>query len=144
MHIKKILVPIDLSSSTQLQLDFASSLARQYGAAVSLVHVHESPHHFAGGSFVDAPAPDTSQIAAEFKQVRLPESSTPAEHVLLAGNPADEVVRLADEGQYDLLILGSHGRTGLARVLMGSIAESIVRRVRCPVIVCKPCSDVLK
>ena len=59
------------------------------------------------------------------------------EHRLVNGDPATEIVRLAEEEGVDMIVLGTHGRTGLYRLLMGSVAEAIVRRAMCPVLTFK-------
>ena len=69
--------------------------------------------------------------------VKPTDPSIPVEYRLLTGEPADAVVRSAEEDDVDLIVLGSHGRTGLSRLLMGSVAEAIVRKAHCPVLVYK-------
>jgi nucleotide-binding universal stress UspA family protein len=60
---------------------------------------------------------------------------------MLTGDPANAIVKLADEEHVDMIVLGTHGRTGLARLLMGSVAEAIVRRANCPVLTYKHHAD---
>ena len=57
------------------------------------------------------------------------------EHRLVMGDPATEIVRIAEEEQAELIVLGTHGRTGLSRILMGSVAEAVVRHAPCPVLI---------
>jgi nucleotide-binding universal stress UspA family protein len=72
----------------------------------------------------------------------LPGLSIRFEHKLLMGTAADEIVRAAEEGGVDLIVIGTHGRTGLKRVLMGSVAEAVMRRATCPVLTLKAADKV--
>ena len=63
--------------------------------------------------------------------------TVPYEHRLITGDPATAIARLAEEEQADLIVMGTHGRTGLTRLLMGSVAEAVVRRAPCPVLTYK-------
>jgi nucleotide-binding universal stress UspA family protein len=69
--------------------------------------------------------------------VRPTDPSVPYEHRLLTGHPAEEIVRFADEADCELIVMGTHGRTGFKRLLMGSVAEAVVRRARCAVLTFK-------
>jgi nucleotide-binding universal stress UspA family protein len=60
--------------------------------------------------------------------------NVPFEHRLLTGDPAEEIVRFADEARCELIVMGTHGRTGFKRLLMGSVAEAVIRRAKCPVL----------
>lgn len=63
--------------------------------------------------------------------------NVPFEHRMLKGDPAEEIVRFADEAHCELIVMGTHGRTGFKRLLMGSVAEAVVRRAKCPVLTYK-------
>jgi nucleotide-binding universal stress UspA family protein len=79
------------------------------------------------------PEPDHAAVEQMLSKV-VPKSGDVAyEHHLLSGSPADEIVRFAGSHQADLIVIGTHGRTGLRRVLMGSVAEAVVRGANCPV-----------
>ena len=65
------------------------------------------------------------------------DADVPHEHRLLHGDPIGEIVRLAEQEHVDMIVMGTHGRTGLSRLLMGSVAEAVVRRADCPVLVVK-------
>ena len=67
----------------------------------------------------------------------VPDSNVPVERRLLAGDPADAIIRLAESEHIDLIVMGTHGRRGLSRLLMGSVAESVVRVAPCPVLTVK-------
>jgi universal stress protein A len=83
------------------------------------------------------PEPTTDELMNMLHDVKPTDSSVPVEYRLVTGDPADAVVRLAEDDEVDLIVLGSHGRTGLTRLLMGSVAEAIVRKAHCPVLVYK-------
>ena len=68
--------------------------------------------------------------------------SVPYEHHLTLGSPAEDIVRIADETGADMIVIGTHGRTGLMRVLMGSVAEAVMRHANCPVLTLKQSTKV--
>jgi nucleotide-binding universal stress UspA family protein len=84
---------------------------------------------------------ETPKEAAELRHrldaVRPSVPNVTAEHVLLTGDEATEIVRLAVDEGFDLIVMGTHGRTGLSRLLMGSVAEQVLRRAPCPVLTVK-------
>ncbi len=137
MKYQKILFATDFSPASQTAFDYATSLARDSGAKLIILHVEEYPVSYPGGDmFVvhpDAPNP----VLRKMLEKVVPAGAVPHEHQLLMGLPADEIVRLAEEQHVDLIVIGSHGRTGLARVLMGSVAELVMRRAKCPVLTVK-------
>ena len=138
MYAKKILVPTDFSHTGDAALEYATSLAKEGNGRLLIVHVEESPLAYGGEMYYGIPEPATDELKSMLRDVKPLDLNVPVEYRLLSGDSADEIVRLADEEKVDLIVLGSHGRTGLTRLLMGSVAEAVVRRARCPVIVCKP------
>lgn len=135
MKLSKILFPTDFSHTGDAALEWATALARQTGARLIIVHVEEPPVAYGGGEmYYGMPEPALEEIKRMLKAVVPPDPSVPYEHRLLTGDPASAIVQLAMEEQVDLIVMGTHGRTGLSRLLMGSVAESVVRRAPCPVI----------
>jgi universal stress protein A len=133
MFAKTILFPTDFSETTDAGLKYATSFARDTGARLVIVHVHAP---VAYGGELGYVVPDTDETALR-KQLEAVVPADPAiehEHRLLHGDPASEIVRLAEEEHADLIVMGTHGRTGLMRLLMGSVAEAVVRRAPCPVL----------
>ena len=138
--LTKILVPVDFSRTSLKALDYAQALAARSGAAVHLVHVVEPAPFFAGTEAIPIAPPHQevaercehalAALAAERIAPGLPISS--AAHI---GNPAHEIAAIAKEMQSDLLVISTHGRTGLKHLLMGSVAERVVREAPCPVLV---------
>ena len=115
MKYQKILFATDFSPASQAAFEYATSLARDNGAKLVIVHVEEYPVSYPGGDmFVvhpNAPNPVLRKMLAKI----VPSGDVPHEHHLVLGLPADEIVRLADEQHADLIVIGSHGRTGLRR-----------------------------
>lgn len=138
MNAKKILFPTDFSHTGDAALEMATSLARDTGATLLIVHVEESPNVYAGGEFYyGIPNPPTDELRRMLEEVKPTDPAVPYEHRLMTGDPAATIVRLADDEGVDMIVMGTHGRTGILRMLMGSVAEAIVRRANCPVLTYK-------
>lgn len=134
MKAKKILFPTDFSTPSDAGLAHATSLARDTGATLLIVHVEEPPTAYGGGEmYYGIPEPDTAALQRMLEAVVPTDPDVPFEHRLIIGDPATEVVRLAHDEHVDMIVMGTHGRTGLSRLLMGSVAEAVVRRAECPV-----------
>ena len=135
---KKILFPTDFSECSDSGLEHATTLAKNTGASLLIVHVEEPPLAYAGGEmYYGAPEPDTQVLEEMLKKVRPTDPSVPVEHRLVLGSPAHAICDLAEEEGVDMIVMGTHGRTGLKRLLMGSVAEHVVRWSPCPVLTFK-------
>lgn len=135
MTVRKILFPTDFSHTGDAALALAASLARERGATLLIVHVEEPPAAYgAGEMYYGMPDPVTDDLRQMLKEVVPDDTSVPVEHRLITGDPASAIVRLAKEEGAELIVMGTHGRTGLLRLLMGSVAEVVVRRAPCPVL----------
>jgi nucleotide-binding universal stress UspA family protein len=138
MTTHKILVPTDFSTGGKTALDTATSLAKERGAQLLIVHVEEPPLAYGGGElYYGLEEPDRAQLEKMLKEVVPSDASVVVEHRLLMGNPASAIVHFAEKEAVDMIVMPTHGRTGLARVLMGSIAEEVVRKAKCPVLIVK-------
>ncbi len=138
MKFEKILFPTDFSTSSDAGLEFASALARDLGAKMIIVHVEEPPVVYGTGEmYYGIPNPDSEALMDMLEAVKPTDPSVPYEHRLVTGDPATEIVRLAEDNDVDMIVMGTHGRTGLRRILMGSVAEAVVRRAACPVLTFK-------
>ncbi len=138
MFAHRILVPIDFSSYSDAALALATSLARDGGGTLVLAHVELIPLSAAGGEFFyPVPEPPTEELLDKLSHVTPPDSEIPVERRLLSGDPADAIIRLAETEHIDLIVMGTHGRRGLNRLLMGSVAEAVVRAAPCPVLTVK-------
>lgn len=138
MKMTKILFPTDFSHTGDAALALATSLARDTGATMLIVHVEEPPHAYGGGEmYYGTIDPDPAEQKRMLAQVVPTDPVVPYEHRLITGNPASGIVELAKEEGADLIVLGTHGRTGFTRLVMGSTAEAVVRRASCPVLTYK-------
>jgi nucleotide-binding universal stress UspA family protein len=132
------LVPHDFSEKAERGLSYALDLASRLGARVTIVHSYEDPYGYA-----ESIAFSTEMLAAieRAAQKGLDEVLARAQHsgvavraVLRSGTPWREIDALASEMKADLIVMGTHGRGGIVRALLGSVAEKVVRTAGCPVI----------
>jgi universal stress protein A len=137
-----ILHPTDYSDNSAYAFKVALSLAEQHGATLYVAHVVESlgPELITVGEATTERQPnsDVHRLWEELLQVKAPpESPVRVKHVLAEGDPAAEVAEIAKKYNCDLIVISTHGRTGLERLLMGSIAEKIVRLAPCAILTVK-------
>lgn len=138
MQLRQILCPVDFSECSLRAAEYAFGLAQRCRATVEIVHVWQP-----GGKGVEFRGPMSAYVGEEAEVGRALERIRPSfadvacRHHLLIGDPADEIVTLAIEHQIDLIVIGTHGRTGLSRWILGSVAETILRKAPCPVLTCK-------
>jgi len=138
MKLRKILFSTDFSTCSDAALHMATSLARDAGATLVIVHVEEPPMVYGyGAAYYGALDPGVEQQREMLERLVPDDPEVPTEHRLIQGAPADAIVRVADEESVDLIVMGTHGRTGITRVLMGSVAEDVVRHAHCPVLTFK-------
>ena len=136
MDIKKILCPIDFSDFNQAANEYASMLANSSGA--ELVYLHVSLPDVAYGTYVYVDM--NEQEANDRKRLEEIKPTLPgieASYAVEFGSPSDQIVAFAKENNIDLIVMGTHGRTGLGRVVMGSVAEAVIRKSECPVLALK-------
>jgi nucleotide-binding universal stress UspA family protein len=140
-QLSKVLVPIDFSECSQKALQYAVPLAQQFNASLLLVYVMPV-HYYVGSEFgpLDVPLPEADLLRkSEAKLTQLAERELAdrvvAECRVLRGQPVHELVRVAREEAVDLILLSTHGHTGLKHVLLGSVAENVMRYASCPVLV---------
>jgi len=139
---KKILVPLDGSSFAEEALPHARELAECGGAEIVLARVDE-PYEPPPGIFVPATAiPEVVRLSAgeylEQLVSRLRLAGIKVESAVLDGKVADAILKYAGEEGVDLIVMSTHGRTGISRLLMGSVAEQIVHGAHCPVLLMRP------
>ena len=138
MNIQKILFPTDFSHCGDAALRFATALARDSGAKLLIVHVEEPPVAYGGGEmYYGMPEPATEDLKKMLERVKPADDAIEYEHHMVTGDPSTAVARLAESEGADLIVMGTHGRTGFTRLLMGSVAEAVVRRAPCPVLTYK-------
>jgi nucleotide-binding universal stress UspA family protein len=138
---KRICCPVDFSDASRGAMEVGADLARRFGAELVLLHAYPVPGYtFPDGSVVASPrmmqelADQAARHLGEWGKAAEALGNTQVSTATAVGEPAAEIVRYAVEQGVDLLVLGTHGRTGLEHALMGSVAERVVRRARCPVL----------
>ena len=144
MAQKTIVFPTDFSHASDAALVHAEALARQSAARLLIVHVEEPPLAYGGGElYYGLPEPSSDRILKMLEDVKPADPEVPFAHRLTMGDPAGEIVRIAADEGAEMIVLGTHGRTGMTRLLMGSVAEAIVRRAPCPVLVYRETAEKL-
>ena len=147
MEIRSILLPTDFSECGNFALSYATSLARTFGARIICVNVIEPIVPTVGYTGMTEPLPlaDISEQLEDSAERELPKiaeceecADIEIEELIVHGEAATEIVRVAKERDVDIIVIASHGRTGLGRILFGSTAEAVVRHAACPVLVVKP------
>jgi nucleotide-binding universal stress UspA family protein len=131
--IKRILVPIDFSPDSTNALAYARDLAKQFDAELLLLHVIE-PIHFITESDVYAHQRHLSATQMESIGLDLREEGRRFRTMVKGGIPSSVIVDTARSAKADLIVIGTHGRTGLAHMWIGSVAEKVVRAASCPVL----------
>lgn len=135
LPIRTILHPTDFSENSALAFRLACSLAKDYGARLIVLHVQEPPLVLYGEGVMPYPVEGTrEELRAELQKMKPASPGIPVEHRLVEGLGAEEILKAAEETKCDVILMGTHGRTGLNRLLMGSLAEEIVRKAPCPVV----------
>jgi nucleotide-binding universal stress UspA family protein len=169
MKVERILVPIDYSEHSNLALQWGASLAQKYGAQLLLLHVvpkavEEVSTHSAGP--IVAPYPSYEESLAQhgssshsevviIDYVEKAETAlndlarthlqepVPTQARVAVGKPTEEILQAASDEGVDLIVMGTHGHTGLRHILMGSVAETVVRTASCPVFTVKAPAQVV-
>lgn len=167
LPVGTILHPTDFSEHSEVAFRVASALARDYNARLILLHVISPSMAIYGGkpaSAMTGPAAEEAKkclrelershwrlpcsaafLVEEAKQsLRKMEERTHhirVELLVLQGDPADMILRAAEETHSDMIVMGTQGRTALSRLLLGSVAESVIRKAPCPVLTAKPAPE---
>jgi nucleotide-binding universal stress UspA family protein len=133
--IRTILHPPDFSPHSDYAFAVACALARGYDAQLFVLHVAPPPDiAFPGG-----PPPENyhPELTAALHRIQAPDPRVRLRHRLVEGDADEEIVQTARDIHSDLIVMGTHGRTGLGRLLVGSVAEWVLRRAPCPVLTVK-------
>ena len=146
MNIQRILFPTDFSQYNDAALGLASSLAAEAQATLYIIHVFDVQSlsvAMGEASFYDAPTwrEELRNAEEQLRSVVPSIAGVAFEHECLTGNPVLEILKFAESHDIDLMVMASHGRTGLSRLLMGSVAEGVLRQAKCPVLVVKQPAD---
>jgi nucleotide-binding universal stress UspA family protein len=135
--IRVVLQPTDFSDASEAALRVARSLARDLGARLVILHVMPSDIVVSEAVFPLDPTSYENALAAMRERLDGPDLKYPVEVRLRQGTAAHESLRLAKDVGCDLIVIGTHARTGLGRLLLGSVADAVLPRADCPVIVVK-------
>lgn len=137
----KILVPVDLSPVSQSVVDWAASMAKSRGACLVVLYVQEPVvDGLVGEVYLPVPLEENPEMRRMLMALHPTDASVAHEHRIVIGAAAEQICRVAREEGVDLIVMGSHGRSGLSRLLLGSVAESVMRHASCPVLVIKEAS----
>ena len=142
ISLHRILVPTDFSKNSDVALSYAVALAEKFGATLFLLYVVQDLALFIPDAVAVAPpiAPPVEQFTAAAREAleRVVQTSNLAgmnvQREVRQGAPFYEIIRLAKEKNIDLIVMGTHGHTGLTHVLLGSVTEKVVRKAPCPVL----------
>jgi len=129
VYLKKILVTTDLSQYSLEAIQYAQSFSLLYASRILLLYVEEHGHHRGAGS-------DAATLAEFVARNIDPELRLT--QVVRSGHAAEEITRFSQEENVDLIVMATHGRTGVKHALLGSVAEKVVRRSPVPVMTVKP------
>lgn len=133
--IKSVLFPTDFSEVSQEAFPVARQMARLGHARLLLLHVVD-PRIQAGelGAVLPITEPALDQLLKQLHELRVDEPEIEVERHVTQGDVTDEILRFAREQHADLIVMATHGRKGLGRMLLGSVAENVLRRAPCPVL----------
>lgn len=134
LTIQTILHPTDFSEHAARAFRLACALARDYGAKVYVLHVAPPPVPKVGKGMIPLPDISEEELKHRLNELKPHDPKVTVERRLVEGLPAEEIVRFAGEKHCDLVMMGTHGLTGLAHLFLGSVAEQVMRKAPCPVL----------
>lgn len=144
IEYKKILVPVDFSSHSAEATSVAADLAKRFDASMTLVYVYDPLAYSLPDGFVMMTQIETDRLLVAFRtqlaaseRAALDAGAPRVDTKLLQGSVAGQIVEFASRGEFGLIVMGTHGRTGMQHLVMGSIAEKVVRLATCPVLTVK-------
>src|SRR5258708_4788097 len=123
IHVKRILYPTDFSPYSNQAYFHAVAVAEVHRASLTIVYV-----------YVPGPGGDQRHWREQLEQIRPANPAIAVQHVFLEGDPGAEIVRYATDAAIDLIVMGTHGRSGLERLLVGSVTERVMREAPCSVL----------
>ena len=143
MSAKQILVPTDFSEFSVAALEQATLLAREHEASLLIMHVKPPPEHYTTAGLASVPvAFDDELLAEELKDFRPNDPEVGYAQRMVVGETVAEIVALAEQENVEMIVMGTHGRTGIGHLLIGSIAEGVVRKAPCPVLTIRKAQKV--
>lgn len=141
-------MPIDFLRHTDQIVEYAVYMAEKFGAGLKFVHAIEPPQSFADQEFPSLRSYTAEVVkSAKEKMKQLVEQCrndiSGCEGTILEGDIVDTIVQYAQDEEGDLIILGTHGRKGLSKMWLGSVAERVIKSAPCPTLTCKPYKETL-
>lgn len=139
LEIRKILAPTDFSENAKTGLDYARGLANVFGSEITLIHVTEPRFSYAGYGLSPEVVRDIERetqeaIEEQIEKAKADLGEVRCSHLVREGAPFHEIVEAAREIDADLIVMATHGHTGIKHLLLGSTAEKVVRYAPCPVL----------
>lgn len=148
---EKILVPIDFSEYTDHILSFAVEIAQKFGASLHLLHVIPNMDYFtpyesfmAAENMIEVQKGIEGEVAKDLEKVAAKIAGVPVTKAVRTGIAFIEVIDYVRTEQMSLVVMGTHGRGGLEHILIGSVAEKVVRKSPCPVLTIRPAAKDFK
>ncbi len=147
IELKKILFPTDFSDPSKEALKYALSFAREHDAQLIALHVINKqlfseglnlPRVISIDALEEAMAKEAARRMVDFFSDVVGIDKINFKKIVLQGNPFLEIIKFAKENDIDMIVIGTHGRSGLEHILLGSTAEKVVRKAPCPVLSVKP------
>lgn len=149
MTVSRILVPVDYSENSKAAVAYAGYVAQRLGAALDVIHVWDRPSYVSDTVVVGKPGQPPRSLADmirenaenemnEFLQGCAVPEGVAVTHHLESGEPASTILKVAGKSGADLVVVGTHGRTGVRHLLLGSVAEKLVRLAPVPVLTVPP------
>jgi universal stress protein A len=134
--IKSILFATDFSAQSETAFPLAVALARDYGARLLIAHVRPVPTvaYSEGNIAMIEPEGGREDVRAHLKEFDPKDPRIAVEYLIAEGDPAIELLDMARKSACDFIVMGTHGRTGIMRLLAGSVAEQVMRHAPCPVL----------
>lgn len=139
LPLTTILHPTDFSEHSEFAFRLACALARDYNARLILLHVlPPTMVVYAGGPVPAEIWPSVEEVKENLRKMEGRTHHVRVESQVMEGDPVDRILRAAAETHSDVIVMGTHGRTALMRLLLGSVAEAVLRKAPCPVLTAKP------
>lgn len=142
MKMHKILCPVDFSDESRKALEMGAALARESGAELILLHSLDTPAAYTGDTYYDLREALKPEAQASLDGVVIPEPPSAVRRLLVEGDAGAAILDVARDEEVDMIVLSTHGRSGVSRLLMGSVAEYVVRHATCPVLTLKTAAPV--
>jgi nucleotide-binding universal stress UspA family protein len=137
----KILVPVDFSAHSVRAVHYAAELSKTYTAPVTLLHAYQTLNYALPEGYVFYSPEQLAELSraldeqmAQTRAIAERAGALDVDTKMLMGSAHAEILRVAEEEKFDLIVMGTHGRTGLGHAFMGSVAERVVRQAPCPVL----------